>query len=158
MIIRDDRDSRNFRHKLLKYWAQSFLLGTPEVIVGFRNSVGTVADVKSYQTAELPGMVSATGEWDAGFALDFTHRHVRQCSLPADFLSCYRFLRFLKDTISKSHSKPSDQRRVWRVRMKPRQGFELEEVGEGEMATVSNGEDRVGFIPTSFFMRRSAAS
>ncbi|KAL8985163.1 MAG: hypothetical protein Q9205_001040 [Flavoplaca limonia] len=35
-----DRDVLKYERKLLKFWIQSFLLGVPKIIVGFRNKEG----------------------------------------------------------------------------------------------------------------------
>lgn len=42
-----------FRHKLLKWWAQSFLPGVPHVIAGFRNPEGFVCSLKTFPTMEM---------------------------------------------------------------------------------------------------------
>ncbi|KAG5513196.1 hypothetical protein PMAC_001566 [Pneumocystis sp. 'macacae'] len=41
------------RNKLFKTWAQSYLLGVPRVIVGFRTEDGLLAEVKTYETHAL---------------------------------------------------------------------------------------------------------
>src|SRR5271155_3417379 len=38
--IFNERDQIKFERKLLKFWAQSFLLGVPKIIVGFRSHDG----------------------------------------------------------------------------------------------------------------------
>ncbi|XP_019726953.1 decapping and exoribonuclease protein-like [Hippocampus comes] len=49
--------SKFHRFKLLKWWAQSFLLGVPSIVVGFRNDVGRVLSVRTYRTTEIPQLV-----------------------------------------------------------------------------------------------------
>lgn len=42
-----------YRHKLLKWWAQSFLLGVPNVVAGFRNPEGFVCSLKTFPTMQM---------------------------------------------------------------------------------------------------------
>lgn len=42
-----------YRHKLLKWWAQSFLPGVPHVVAGFRNPEGFVCSLKTFPTMEM---------------------------------------------------------------------------------------------------------
>jgi RAT1-interacting protein len=40
-IINTEKEQFGFeRYKLLKFWAQSFIIGIPEVVVGFRDHAG----------------------------------------------------------------------------------------------------------------------
>ncbi|KAB8349637.1 hypothetical protein FH972_023656 [Carpinus fangiana] len=57
--IRNDRDRDRFEEKLLKFWAQSFLLGVPRIIVGFRTNdmEGKLVKVQQFETTELPNLV-----------------------------------------------------------------------------------------------------
>lgn len=43
----------SYRHKLLKWWAQSFLLGVPNVVAGFRNPEGFVCSLKTFPTMQM---------------------------------------------------------------------------------------------------------
>lgn len=70
-VIRNQREEQRFRSKMLKFWAQSFLLGIPEVVVGFRTPEGRIASVQSFPTLDFPGMVNKEREWDGGVCLDF---------------------------------------------------------------------------------------
>ena len=36
----NDKDMLKYERKLLKFWIQSFLLGVPKIIVGFRSQNG----------------------------------------------------------------------------------------------------------------------
>ncbi|XP_061701814.1 decapping and exoribonuclease protein-like [Syngnathoides biaculeatus] len=57
-VSRTDKQRSKFnRFKLLKWWAQSFLLGVPRVVAGFRNDDGVVVSVRTYRTAEIPRLV-----------------------------------------------------------------------------------------------------
>ncbi|KAG0011361.1 Dom-3 Z, partial [Entomortierella chlamydospora] len=71
--IGSDRDRRNFeRHKLLKFWAQSFLPGIPTIIVGFRDDDGNVMTVETLKTMEIPRLVRGKeSEWDSTICINF---------------------------------------------------------------------------------------
>lgn len=56
---------------MLKYWAQSYLLGIPEVVVGFRTPEGRIANVQSFQTLDFPKIAKEGGDWDGGLCLEF---------------------------------------------------------------------------------------
>jgi RAT1-interacting protein len=67
------RDVLKYERKLLKFWAQSFLLGVPKVIVGFRSKEGILRAIDTYDTARIPGMVRrGTGCWDGNVCINFT--------------------------------------------------------------------------------------
>ncbi|CAG8514363.1 9244_t:CDS:2 [Diversispora eburnea] len=65
-LLGKSKDIYNFeRYKLLKFWAQSFLIGIPKVIVGFRDDNGFVKQVKEYKTLEIPRIVRGkSGMWN----------------------------------------------------------------------------------------------
>ncbi|MBW0525939.1 hypothetical protein O181_065654 [Austropuccinia psidii MF-1] len=62
------------RFKMLKFWLQSFLLGTPLVHVGFRDQEGIVCETTSYKTEEIPKIVkrdcAPAGRWSATLCLE----------------------------------------------------------------------------------------
>lgn len=68
-----DRDMVKFERKLLKFWAQSFLLGVPKIVVGFRDQHGIVRRLEELETANIPGMVkkSGRGTWDGNICINF---------------------------------------------------------------------------------------
>ena len=41
----------------MKFWAQSFLVGVPRIVCGFRDDQGIVLDVVQYKTLEIPRQV-----------------------------------------------------------------------------------------------------
>ena len=45
-----------FRFKLIKFWAQSFLVGIPKIVCGFRDDDGIVHRLETYSTKEIPSM------------------------------------------------------------------------------------------------------
>ncbi|KAK4050624.1 decapping endonuclease targeting mRNA [Microbotryomycetes sp. JL201] len=71
MIIKNERDEVNFeKNKLIKHFAQSFLLGVPTVIVGFRDRSGILTTVQEFKTLELPRLVRGKPHaWDKNVLL-----------------------------------------------------------------------------------------
>jgi len=71
-LIREQRDRTSFeKHKLLKFWLQSFLAGVPKIVVGFRDDRGVVHEVQTIETLSIPRMVRAQGHWDPSVCLNF---------------------------------------------------------------------------------------
>ncbi|GMF76038.1 unnamed protein product [Aspergillus oryzae] len=72
--IRNDRDMVKYERKLLKFWAQSFLLGIPKIIVGFRDERGIVHRLEELETASIPNKVKNGGRvtWDGNICINFT--------------------------------------------------------------------------------------
>lgn len=71
--IENDRDQLKYERKLLKFWIQSFLLGVPKIIVGFRSKHGILQRLEELQTASIPGMVKrGKGVWDGNICINFT--------------------------------------------------------------------------------------
>jgi RAT1-interacting protein len=66
------RDILKFERKLLKFWAQSFLLGVPNITVGFRSKAGILRSLQTFNTHEIPGMVRrGTNCWDGNVCINF---------------------------------------------------------------------------------------
>jgi RAT1-interacting protein len=78
--VRNDRDMLKYERKLLKFWVQSFLLGVPRIIVGFRSPDGILERLENLETQTIPTRVkkSGKGTWDGNTCINFT----------AAFLSC----------------------------------------------------------------------
>merc|ERR1712210_116905 len=54
-VVENERQDRTFRRfKILKWWAQSFLVGTQEVLCGWRDDNGMVWNLESFKVKELP--------------------------------------------------------------------------------------------------------
>ena len=71
-IVKKAHDETKLQRKLLKFWIQSFLLGVPKIIVGFRSEEGILQQVQEYQTQELPAAVKRTsGLWDGTLCINF---------------------------------------------------------------------------------------
>lgn len=72
--IRSDRDMVNFERKLMKFWIQSFLLGVPKIIVGFRDQNGILVRIEEMETSTIPATVKRKGKgtWDGNMCINFT--------------------------------------------------------------------------------------
>jgi RAT1-interacting protein len=81
--IRNDRDMVTFERKLMKFWIQSFLLGVPKIIVGFRTPDGILKRVEEMDTASIPGTVKRTGKgtWDGNMCINFA-ASLLECGYP----------------------------------------------------------------------------
>ena len=82
--ISNDKDMLKYERKLLKFWIQSFLLGVPKIIVGFRSQHGILQRLEELETKNIPGMVKRQGKgtWDGNLCIKFT----------ATFLECESFV------------------------------------------------------------------
>ncbi|PSS10595.1 hypothetical protein M430DRAFT_21950 [Amorphotheca resinae ATCC 22711] len=115
--IRNDRDMVTFERKLMKFWIQSFLLGVPKIIVGFRTQDGILKRIEEIDTASIPGTVKRAGKgtWDGNMCINFAST----------------LLEFLRSTITEDG--------VWRIRRRERspviEVFQIEEAGHGEILT-----------------------
>lgn len=71
--ICSDRDLDAFERKLLKFWIQSFLLGVPRIVVGFRSRDGTLLKLEEMETAGIPATVQRRGRagWDGNACINF---------------------------------------------------------------------------------------
>ncbi|KAL8972837.1 MAG: hypothetical protein Q9183_000312 [Haloplaca sp. 2 TL-2023] len=122
-----DRDILKYERKLLKFWVQSFLLGVPKIIVGFRSKDGVLESLEELQTESLPRMVKQRGKgtWDGNVCINFTAG----------------FLDWLKNTIS-------DEGGVWRIRKREKapviEVFKVEESGSGDILSREFLEWRCG--------------
>ncbi|KAF8463121.1 RAI1 like PD-XK nuclease-domain-containing protein [Kalaharituber pfeilii] len=72
--IRSEGDEVAFERKLLKFWAQSFLLGVGKIIVGFRDRDGILRSVEEFDTTALPSKAKKSGRrlWDGNICINFT--------------------------------------------------------------------------------------
>jgi RAT1-interacting protein len=81
--IRNDRDMVTFERKLMKFWIQSFLLGVPKIIVGFRTQDGILKRIEEIDTASIPGTVKRAGKgtWDGNMCINFAST-LLECRFP----------------------------------------------------------------------------
>ncbi|KAJ6623977.1 RAI1 like PD-XK nuclease-domain-containing protein, partial [Mycena sp. CBHHK59/15] len=125
LVIRGPSDEAKFERKLLKFYMQSFLLGVPEIFVGFRTPSGQVTTTQVFKTIEIPRLVRGKAHaWDPVLCLRWGHE----------------FLNFLKKQVG-GQSETS----VWRVKFGPKVGVEM--LDASDVGDVVAGEDRVGFLP-----------
>ncbi|KAK2734026.1 decapping endonuclease targeting mRNA [Myotisia sp. PD_48] len=74
-VIRNSSDAITFERKLLKFWAQSFLLGVPKIIVGRRTQDGLLVDLEEYKTDDIPTIPNRGAQtWNANTCINFAAR------------------------------------------------------------------------------------
>ena len=113
------RERQKFERKLLRFWAQSFLLGVPKVMVGFRTSDGYLTRIQEFETQRIPGLVArGQGMWNGNICINMTAA----------------FLEFLKATIGGTEG-------VWRIKRakneKDIRVFKIEDHGTGKIVSES---------------------
>lgn len=117
--IQGDRDRVKFERKLLKFWAQSFLLGVPKIIVGFRTQQGYLQRLEEFDVQSIPEKVMQQGKrlWDGQTCINFAAS----------------FLEWLRATITEGGT--------WRIRKREKtpllEVFKLEETGTGDILSQS---------------------
>ena len=81
--IQSDRDMLKFERKLLKFWIQSFLLGVPKIIVGFRTPDGILVRLEELETQTIPDKVKSQGKntWDGNICINFAAQFL-ECRVP----------------------------------------------------------------------------
>ncbi|KAG1737120.1 RAI1-domain-containing protein [Suillus paluster] len=127
LSIRGAEDEAKFEKKLLKFYFQSFLLGVPEVFVGFRKPSGYLTTTQVFQTVQIPRLVRGKpGAWNPNVCLAWGDQ----------------FLSFLKNTI-RGGSKGD----VWRIKFMPKTGVSAALLDDVDVKDVEGGEDRVGLLP-----------
>lgn len=73
----------NFERKLMKFWIQSFLLGVPKIIVGFRDQGGILRKIEEIPTESIPvkAMQRGVQSWNADMCINFASNFL-ECKLP----------------------------------------------------------------------------
>lgn len=90
----------------MKFWIQSFLLGVPKIIVGFRDQYGTLLRVEELITHRIPKIVEGRGRtWDGNVCINFA----------AEFMACMFPARDFCALIADVHSLESDYKGRWRL-------------------------------------------
>ncbi|XP_078274154.1 decapping and exoribonuclease protein [Rhinoraja longicauda] len=84
--IYNPNQEKNFlRYKLIKWWAQSFLPGVPQIIAGFRDDSGIVVSLQTFETMKIHHLVkNERGCWKPAVCLNF----------------CNAFLSFVKQVVT----------------------------------------------------------
>ncbi|EPE04225.1 protein rai1 [Ophiostoma piceae UAMH 11346] len=125
--IQSPRDLEFFERKLLKFWIQSFLLGVPTIVVGFRSRHGRLVRLEEISTETIPGNVKMRAAssnspvpWDGDTCINFAAA----------------FMDWLRATMVSPDS-DADNDGVWRIRRKPGsphiEVFRVEETGHGRI-------------------------
>ncbi|XP_046579126.1 decapping and exoribonuclease protein-like [Haliotis rubra] len=103
------RQRENFhRYKLIKWWAQSFLIGIEKIVCGFRDDDGIVHSLEEFATQGIPDMVKGIrNPWNAAVCFNFLDM----------------FLDFLKETVT-----TDDPRVVYVCRWQPKEDVSCEKM------------------------------
>ncbi|KAK7935751.1 protein RAI1 [Apiospora marii] len=115
--IQNERGMQNFERKLMKFWIQSFLLGVPKIIVGYRDQGGILRKIEEIQTESIPAKTMQRGvqSWNADMCINFASN----------------FLDWLRQVINDDG--------VWRIRRAPGSKHievsRVEEAGHGKILT-----------------------
>eukprot|EP00079_Xenopus_tropicalis_P028834 XP_012823852.1 PREDICTED: decapping and exoribonuclease protein isoform X1 [Xenopus tropicalis] len=74
--IRNPHQQRSFnRYKLLKWWCQSFLLGIPIIVAGFRSQEGKIVSLETFKTSDIPHLVRGErNSWDPAVCMNFCNK------------------------------------------------------------------------------------
>lgn len=150
--IRNGRDMANFERKLMRFWIQSFLLGVPRIIVGFRTQDGILCSLEEIKTETIPHTAKRPGSqagWDGNVCINFMGSFI-ECKFFSrlslititliiflnSMVNCVKLIIFhfktgLKQVINDEG--------VWRIRRKPGASnievFRIEETGHGRILT-----------------------
>uniref|UniRef100_A0A8C0JG39 Decapping nuclease n=1 Tax=Chelonoidis abingdonii TaxID=106734 RepID=A0A8C0JG39_CHEAB len=80
-----------YRHKLIKWWAQSFLPGVSRIVAGFRAPDGSVAALETFETMKIFQLIRGDrGCWKPAVCVNF----------------CEAFLAFLKSVVTEDDPHP----------------------------------------------------
>jgi len=147
--IRTERDERNFERKALKYWAQSYLLGIPEIIVGFRNAKPPyyLESVQTFETFNLPRLGMKAG-WSASACLNWANAT----------------LQYMRQRITDEIKEDGNEGRLFRVMFRPNAGIQVWAIEPEHALAIQTADsvERVGFLPKQYWdwlmTRRSSAS
>lgn len=136
--IASPKDVVKFERKLHKFWIQSFLLGVPKIVVGFRtnDTEGRLLRVEEYETTKIPSMVRNQGQqtWDSSTCINFM----------SSFLQCERsprsFVVLNTDEIGPVLKANIKGEGVWKLQRRERSPYidvsKVEETGHGDILPV----------------------
>lgn len=68
-LLTDEHSRRSFERKLQKWFLQSFLLGVPTIVCGFRDEAGILKKMQDFEVKQLPKFVH--GAWKPHVMLNF---------------------------------------------------------------------------------------
>lgn len=94
--------SYTYRFKSIKWWAQSFIVGIPKIIVGYRDDNGFVSHLKTVDVKQL--------QKDSSVSQILKHQHFRIINCFSNFQNfwkanicmnfCHQFLEFVKNSMA----------------------------------------------------------
>lgn len=124
-IIENEKQESIFHKKMLKHWAQSWLLGVPTIEVGFRDDAGVLKAQRSFDTFTIPRFIASLPQppWHPSPAHHFLYsvlNLVLTHVLPTDPAP--------SEGLTEDDALPPAF--VWRFSFIPRRGCELYRVGE----------------------------
>lgn len=142
----NDKEKVKYERKLLKFWAQSFLLGVPKIVVGFRDKAGMLLRLEELETHGIPGKVKreGRGSWDGNICINFT----------AAFLECKICLILMQQNMANRADgfrllglkTVVNTEGTWRIRKRERspviEVFRIEESGHGDILSSNFTEWR----------------
>lgn len=71
-ILKDPSQYKTFyQHKLMSFWAQSFLAGIPKILVGFRTDRGIIKSIEYIDVNEIPRITRNKATWCPETMLNF---------------------------------------------------------------------------------------
>jgi len=114
-IIEHERQDRNFRRfKLLKWWSQSFLVGTRELLCGWRDDDGVVSSLETFIIKDIPKKAS---DWKPNVCVNFLSSllsKLKSTITEESFVHTVTWNSRAKQIqISKSSSMPEDNLPLW---------------------------------------------
>ncbi|OAA61702.1 dhp1-interacting protein [Niveomyces insectorum RCEF 264] len=153
-VVDGPRDLAAFERKLLKFWLQSFLLGVPTIVVGFRSRAGRLVRLEEIATATIPGTVRQRAQqaqahyaqqqqppppYARGPPPSSAQYATPPAGPPWDGDTCINFaaafLGWLRTVISEDNEDGGDG--VWRIRRRPGgkhiEVFRVETTGHGRI-------------------------
>uniref|UniRef100_A0A0B6Y050 Decapping nuclease n=1 Tax=Arion vulgaris TaxID=1028688 RepID=A0A0B6Y050_9EUPU len=111
-LIEAQRQHENFcKYKLIKWWAQSFLIGIPRVICGFRDDDGVVRRLQDYPVHEIPNIAKSAllKPWKPSVCFNFLDV----------------FFEFVKSNIT-----TDDERCVYMIQWQPHSDMSCQKLGD----------------------------
>lgn len=127
--LTNEKEQNKFERKLMKFWAQSFLLGVPKIIVGFRDQQGGLHRLEELDTQTIPDKVAKVGRnmWNGQTCINFASA----------------FLEWLKVSITGEG--------VWRIRKREKSSVlevsRILESGTGDILSDTFLEWRTDILP-----------
>lgn len=142
--LQSSRDRANFGNKLLKYWAQSFLLGVQTISVGFRSPHGHLLQIDELETMSIPHLVQREAARQQQQLLQNTPRPeplmLQSQSQPRPLVwdgdLC---VNFTTAVLAWLHASLVGKQGVWRIRRRPGAAvielFQITPTGHGHILT-----------------------